>query len=72
MTDIVVRRYDLPVFDAGAKVASAGIIVRRALAPEGHIVIDWIGSISTQDQIERSLAVIACRRYGRGTIQQRT
>lgn len=43
MADLLVRLYDLPVFDAEAKVAAAGIVVRRAIAPEGHIVLDWVG-----------------------------
>ena len=43
MTDLLVRLYDLPVFEAEARMAAAGIIVRRALAPEGHIVLAWIG-----------------------------
>lgn len=43
MADLLVRLYDLPVFEAEARVAAAGISVRRALAPEGHIVLGWIG-----------------------------
>lgn len=42
MPDLLVRLYDLPVFEAEAKVASAGIVIRRAIAPEGHVVLDWI------------------------------
>lgn len=42
MTDYLVRLYDLPVFEAEARVAAAGIIVRRVIAPEGHVVLDWI------------------------------
>ena len=43
MTDLLVRLYDLPTFEAEAMVAAAGIVVRRAIAPEGHVVLDWIG-----------------------------
>lgn len=43
MTDLLVRLYDLPVFAAEARVAADGIVVRRALAPEGHVVLEWIG-----------------------------
>lgn len=43
MTDLLVRLYDLPMFEAEAKVAAAGIVVRRAIAPEGHVILDWIG-----------------------------
>jgi GNAT superfamily N-acetyltransferase len=44
MSDLLVRLYDLPHFDADAKVAAAGVVVRRALPPERHIVLDWIAS----------------------------
>jgi GNAT superfamily N-acetyltransferase len=43
MADLLVRLYDLPVFDAEAKVAAAGIVVRPALAPEGHAILAWVG-----------------------------
>jgi GNAT superfamily N-acetyltransferase len=42
MADLLVRLYDLPAFEATAKVAAAGIEVRRALAPERDVVLDWI------------------------------
>jgi len=43
MPDLLVRLYDLPVFDNEAKVREAGIVIRRALPPEAHLVLDWIG-----------------------------
>ena len=43
MTDLLVRLYDLPHFDSEEKVAKAGIVVRRAIGPEMHVVLDWIG-----------------------------
>lgn len=42
MADLLVRLYDLPDFPAEAKVRDAGIVVRRAIPPEGHVVLDWI------------------------------
>jgi GNAT superfamily N-acetyltransferase len=42
MADLLVRLYDLPETAATAKVAAAGITVRRALPPERHVVLDWI------------------------------
>jgi GNAT superfamily N-acetyltransferase len=42
VTDLLVRLYDLPVFEAEARVAAAGIVVRRAIAPESHFVLAWI------------------------------
>ena len=43
MADLLVRLYDLPVFESEEKVRRAGIVVRRVLPPEGHLVLDWIG-----------------------------
>jgi GNAT superfamily N-acetyltransferase len=43
MSDLLVRLYDLPHFEAEAKVAAAGITVRRAIPPERQVVLDWIG-----------------------------
>lgn len=42
MSDLLVRLYDLPQFDAETKVAAAGIVVRRAIPPERHVVLDWV------------------------------
>jgi GNAT superfamily N-acetyltransferase len=44
MADLLVRLYDLPHFDAEAKVAAAGIVVRRAISPERQVILDWIGA----------------------------
>ncbi len=43
MADLLVRLYDLPVFAATDRVQAAGISIRRALPPERHIVLEWIG-----------------------------
>jgi GNAT superfamily N-acetyltransferase len=42
VSDLLVRLYDLPVFEAEAKVREAGIVVRRALPPERLFVLAWI------------------------------
>jgi GNAT superfamily N-acetyltransferase len=42
MADLLVRLYDLPAFDDRA-LATAGITLRRPLAPEMRAVLDWIG-----------------------------
>lgn len=42
MADLLVRLYDLPELEATDKVRAAGIVVRRALPPERHVVLDWI------------------------------
>ncbi|PJF41596.1 MAG: N-acetyltransferase [Chloroflexi bacterium] len=43
MTDMLVRLYDLPELDTVIRSqAEKGIIIRRGLAPEKHIVLDWI------------------------------
>lgn len=44
MPDLLVRLYDLPVSPAAARVAAAGIVVRRALAPEREFILEWIGA----------------------------
>ena len=44
MTDLLVRLYDLPVFEAEERVRASGVVVRRAISPERHIVLDWIGA----------------------------
>lgn len=43
MSDLLVRLYDLPQLENEARVAAAGIDIRRALPPERDIVLDWIG-----------------------------
>ena len=42
MADLLVRLYDLPPFEAEAKVRHAGIIVRRGMSFERQIILDWI------------------------------
>jgi hypothetical protein len=43
MGDLLVRLYDLPEVPSEAKVAAAGIVIRRALPPERHFLTDWVG-----------------------------
>ena len=43
MSDLLVRLYDLPHFDAEARVQQSGIVVRRAISPERQIILDWVG-----------------------------
>ena len=42
MADLLVRLYDLPVFEAEQKVRDAGIVLRRGLPFERHVILDWI------------------------------
>jgi GNAT superfamily N-acetyltransferase len=42
MSDLLVRLYDLPHFGSEARVAAAGITVRRALGPERGVVMAWV------------------------------
>lgn len=42
MSDLLIRLYDLPRFDSEASVAAAGISIRRAIAPERHLILDWV------------------------------
>lgn len=58
MADLLVRLYDLPEFEAEAKVRDAGIVVRRAIPPERHVVLDWIARhFSLTWQSEAALAL---------------
>ncbi|MEQ1769101.1 MAG: GNAT family N-acetyltransferase [Devosia sp.] len=54
MTDLLVRLYDLPVFEAEARVQNAGIVVRRAIGPERNIVLDWIGKHFSQHWVSEA------------------
>jgi len=42
VSDLLVRLYDLPNVAATARVAAAGIVVRRALPPERETILDWV------------------------------
>ena len=43
--DMLVRLYDLPDSrEAFARAAAAGVVIRRALAPEKHKVLEWVRS----------------------------
>lgn len=43
MADLLVRLYDLPVFEAEQKVRDAGIVLRRGMPFERHVILEWIG-----------------------------
>jgi GNAT superfamily N-acetyltransferase len=43
MPDMLVRLYDLPdLRELIGRLAGEGVDVRRALAPERHVVVDWV------------------------------
>src|SRR3990172_6263658 len=43
MTDMLVKLYELPeLHPALAAQQAAGINIRRALAPERHLIVDWV------------------------------
>ena len=42
MGDLLVRLYDLPEVASEARVAAAGVTIRRALPPERSFVADWV------------------------------
>jgi len=44
MPDLLVRLYDLPIFDGAPRLAEKGIVVRKALPPERELVIDFARS----------------------------
>ena len=53
MADLLVRLYDLPHFDAEEKVRAAGITVRRAIAPERDVILDWFTAEADFPQLWR-------------------
>ena len=42
MADLLVRLYDLPVFEAEEKVHKAAIVLRRGMPFERHVILSWI------------------------------
>jgi GNAT superfamily N-acetyltransferase len=57
LADLLVRLYDLPVFAAEARVRDAGIVVRRAIPPEAHVVRDFVATFSAAWTSEATLAL---------------
>jgi GNAT superfamily N-acetyltransferase len=46
MPDMLVKLYDLPSMDSGlSKMKEQGIWIRRGLAPEKHLVTDWVRTV---------------------------
>lgn len=43
MADLLVRLYDLPVLASETAVPQAGVTIRRALPPERHVLLEWVG-----------------------------
>lgn len=42
MPDMLVKLYDLPKAPSMEKLDAEGISIRRAMAPDKHIVVDWV------------------------------
>lgn len=60
MPDLLVRLYDLPKAPSGKVLKDKGITIRRALPPERHVVLDWIGRYFYPSWVsEASLALSA-------------
>ncbi|HVO71082.1 MAG TPA: GNAT family N-acetyltransferase [Aggregatilineaceae bacterium] len=59
MTDMLVKLYALPPVEADiAALDAAGVMIRRALAPEKHLIAKWIGeTFSAFWQSEAEVAV---------------
>jgi hypothetical protein len=50
MPDMLVRLYDLPdLSDLVRKLAAEGLDVRRAIAPEKNVVVDWVHGTFSQN-----------------------
>ena len=64
MHDMLVKLYDLPsVEDALAAVGKHGVIVRRAIAPEKPVIVDWVraGFASSMPEVECAFAHVPVR-----------
>lgn len=59
MADLLVRLYDLPVFEASARVAAKGITIRRAIAPEQPFILEWIGKRFTDLWVGEAAAALS-------------
>ena len=59
MPDLLVRLYDLPVLDSEARVAAAGIVVRRALPAEGLVVERWVGEHFNETWVSECTATMS-------------
>ncbi len=59
MPDLLIRLYDLPTLDSEGKMAKAGIAVRRAIPPEGHLIRDWIGRHFNQGWVSEAGTALA-------------
>lgn len=64
MHDMLVKLYDLPSLEeALAAVAKHGVVVRRAIAPEKLVVVDWVraGFASSVPEVECAFAHVPVR-----------
>jgi GNAT superfamily N-acetyltransferase len=61
MHDMLVKLYALPSLEAAlASVASNGVTLRRVLAPEKHVVLDWVRAhfASSVAEVETAFAQV--------------
>lgn len=61
MHDMLVKLYALPSLEqALAAVAAHGIVVRRTIAPERNVVVDWVGANFTRSvsEVETAFAQV--------------
>lgn len=64
MHDMFVKLYDLPSFeDAYAAIAKSGVTVRRAIAPEKAVLIEWVRKhfASSVSEVECAFAHVPVR-----------
>jgi hypothetical protein len=59
MPDLLVRLYDLPVLDSEARVAAAGVAIRRVLPPEAHLVKSWVGKHFNEGWVSEATMALA-------------
>jgi hypothetical protein len=59
MPDLLVRLYDLPVLESDARVAAAGVVIRRVLPPEAHLVLRWVGTHFNEGWVSEARMALA-------------
>ncbi|AKR57632.1 hypothetical protein XM25_17960 [Devosia sp. H5989] len=64
MPDLLIKLYTLPEIDTEARVAAKGIVVRRAMAPEGEIIREWIGRHFSHHWVAEAMVALSHQPVG--------
>lgn len=64
MPDLLIKLYTLPDLDTEARVAANGITIRRAMAPEGEIIREWIGRHFSHHWVAEAMVALSHQPVG--------